>query len=384
MSTTKDVRILGGAKTQYRRGTDGSISEHRNAIDVARAAVASAGIDMSAIDGMVTYSQEYVPETELVRALGTGSLRFLARTPYGGGGVAATVALAAMAIRSGEAEAVLCYRSTNGYSGPRKGRGDAFKDPSGPSALELDWHRSAGLRTPPSWAALLSTRYMQESGADESDIGRIAVAARRTASTNPRAVFHGSAVPTLDDYMADALVATPLRRMDCCVESDGAAALVVTSDAVSGSSGVKVVAATSSMSPWQRHMTNFYEPDALELPEVRDAATRLWQRSGLSPENIDVAVVYDHFTPFVPMQLEAFGFCDRGEGFAYLRDQSADRPVINPHGGQLAEGYVQGLNGIVEAFEQLTGTAANQVDHPKTALATGGGGIPTSSLLLSA
>ena len=133
-------------------------------------------------------------------------------------------------------------------------------------------------------------------------------------------------------------------------------------------------------------MTSYYR-DELGLPEMGVVARQLWQQSGLSPGDIRTAVLYDHFSPFVLPQLEAFGFCARGEAKDFIRDGNIEiggALPVNTHGGQLGEAYIHGLNGVAEAVRQVRGTSVNQVVDVENVLVTAGTGVPTSGAILSA
>jgi acetyl-CoA acetyltransferase len=132
-------------------------------------------------------------------------------------------------------------------------------------------------------------------------------------------------------------------------------------------------------------MTSYYRESISGLPEMGLVARQLWNTTGLGPDDIDVAIIYDHFTPFVLCQLEEFGFCKQGEAKDFLRDGNIElggRLPINTHGGQLGEAYIHGMNGIAEGVRQVRGTSVNQVDGAEHVLVTAGTGVPTSGLVL--
>jgi acetyl-CoA acetyltransferase len=134
-------------------------------------------------------------------------------------------------------------------------------------------------------------------------------------------------------------------------------------------------------------MTSYYRDDMSGLPEMSVVGGRLWQMSGLGPADVQTAILYDHFTPFVLAQLEELGFCGRGEAAGFVRDGGIElggRLPVNPNGGQLGEAYIHGMNGIAEAVRQVRGTSANQVPGVHNVLVTAGTGVPTSGLILSA
>ena len=199
--------------------------------------------------------------------------------------------------------------------------------------------------------------------------------------------FHGKPI-TLDDHQQSRFVAEPLRLLDCCQESDGGVALVVTS--VERARTLKhmpavVRAAAQGSAQGQHRMTSFYRDDLTSLPEMALVARQLYAQSGLGPDDIQSAIFYDHFTPYVLEQLEEFGFCARGEAKDFVRAQQharGGRLPINPNGGQLGEAYIHGMNGIAEAVRQLRGTAVNQLGGLHNVLVTAGTGVPTSGLIL--
>jgi acetyl-CoA acetyltransferase len=165
-------------------------------------------------------------------------------------------------------------------------------------------------------------------------------------------------------------------------------AVVVTSVARARSLANPVVvirAAAQGSGPNQYTMTSYYRDDMTGLPEMGVVARQLWQQSGLRPADIRTAVLYDHFTPYVLMQLEELGFCARGDARHFIADGALEiggRLPLNPHGGQLGEGYLHGMNGIAEAVRQVRGTAVNQVPGEGPVLVTAGTGVPTSGLVL--
>ncbi len=150
---------------------------------------------------------------------------------------------------------------------------------------------------------------------------------------------------------------------------------------------VIIKAGSQGISAGQQVMTSYYRDDITGLPEMGVVAKELYSQSGLGPEALQTAVIYDHFTPFVLPQLEEFGFARRGEAKEFIRaghHARGGKLPINTHGGQLGEAYIHGMNGIAEAVRQVRGTAANQVDSVENVLVTAGTGVPTSGLILGA
>ena len=384
----RTAAITGIGATEFSK--DSGRSELRLAVEAVRAALDDAGLRPSDVGGMVTFAMDGSAEVAVARELGVGELSFLSRVAYGGGAACAVVQQAVLAVAAGLAEVVVCYRALNERSGRRFGRVSAelARAPTS-GGIDTGWHYPMGLATPAAMVAMVARRYMHEFGATTDDFGRVAVAARRHAATNPRAWFHGRPI-TLDEHRASRWIAEPLRLLDCCQESDGAVALVVTSAQRARDLARRpavVCAAAQGSGPDQYVMTSYYRDEMAALPELGVVARQLWSQSGFVPADVRTAVLYDHFTPYVLMQLEALGFCGRGEARHLVAGGGIElggRLPLNPHGGQLGEAYIHGMNGIAEAVRQVRGTAVNQVPGDGPVLVTAGTGVPTSGLVLAA
>lgn len=366
-------------------------SEMRLAVEASLQALADAGLTAGDVDGMVTFSIDGNDEGILARALGIDGLTFFARTSAGGGGAPGTIALASMAIATGKAHTVICYRAMNERSGQRFGQPSEYVSGTfaKAGAIERSFAGPFGMVTPLAWMAHSAQRYLHEYDATSEDFGRQAVIQRDFAVTNPKAFFYQRPI-TLDDHQTSRLVADPLRLLDCCQESDGAVALVLTSAERAAdlpSRAVHVVASAMGLGSQQTGMAPLYRRDITISDETRIVGAQLWEESGLRPGDVDVAILYDHFGPAVLMQLEALGFCERGGAPAFIREggtRLGGELPTNTHGGQLSEGYLHGFNGLTEAVRQLRGTAINQVPDAQHAIVTGGSHVPTSGVLLGA
>lgn len=378
--------IVGIGATEFSK--DSGRSEMSLASEAVAAAIADSGLSPSDIDGMVTYSTDNNPDVEIARHVGIGSLRHFSRVHYGGGAACGTIVMAAMAVATGVADAVVCYRAFNERSGRRFGAGVQDLDRSATAErAQFSWTTPAGLLTPASWVAMVARRYMHLYGATSLDFGRVAVAGRRHAANNPAAWFHEQPI-TLEDHQNSRWIVDPLHLLDCCQETDGGQALVVTSVERARdlpNRPAVVVAGAQGAGDQQWTMTSFYRDDIAQLPEMKVVADELWTSSGLTPADIQTAILYDHFTPYVLMQLEEFGFCGRGEAKDFIADGALEiggRLPINTHGGQLGEAYLHGMNGIAEGVRQVRGTSVNQVASVENVLVTAGTGVPTSGLIL--
>ena len=357
------------------------------AAEATLAALSDAGLAAADVSGMETFTGDANEETELARSLGIPRLTHFARIHYGGGAACAIVQEAAMAVATGVADVVVCYRAFNERSERRFGAGRQGPSADARAPMPTNWYAPFGLVTPASWVAMFAQRYMHETGATSEDFGRVAVANRKHAATNPQAWFYERPI-TLEDHQSSRWIVEPLRLLDCCQESDGGVALVVTSaerarDLPQPPAVIR--AAAQGASTDQETMTSYYRDDIGGLPEMRLVGEQLFEMSGLGPDDIQTAVFYDHFTPFVLTQLEELGFCERGEARHFIADGNIElggRLPINTNGGQLGEAYIHGINGIAEAVRQVRGTSVNPVDGVEHVLVTAGTGVPTSGLIL--
>lgn len=387
MSLSGKAAIAGIGATEFSK--ESGRSELQLSVEATLAALADAGLKPSDVDGLVTFTMDTTSEIALARELGLGDLRFFSRINYGGGAACGTVQQAAMAVATGVADVVVCYRGFNERSGQRFGQTAVWANAQvNTNGLDNAWTYPHGLTTPAATVAMQARRYMHEYGATSEDFGLVAVADRRHAATNPNAFFYGKPI-TLEEHQASRMIAEPLHLLDCCQESDGAVAIVVVSAERArdlAQAPAIISAAAQGSAADQFVMTSYYRSN-IGVPEMGVVGRELWRQSGLSTDDIQTAVLYDHFTPYVLMQLEELGFCGRGEAPGFIADGAIEiggRLPINTHGGQLGEAYIHGMNGIAEAVRQVRGTSVNQVGSVSHALVTAGTGVPTSGLILSA
>ncbi|HVV10131.1 lipid-transfer protein [Amycolatopsis sp.] len=387
MSLSGKAAIVGVGATEFSK--DSGRSELRLASEAVLSALTDAGLKPSDVDGLVSFTMDGNNETSVARELGIPELTFFSRIHYGGGAAAATVQQAAMAVATGVAEVVVAYRAFNERSGHRFGQvSSAAATQVNTSGIDNSFHYPMGLATPAATVAMVAQRYLHEYGATTEDFGRVAVVDRKHAATNPNAWFHGKPI-TLADHQSSRWIAEPLRLLDCCQETDGGVALVITSVARARDlprPPAVITAAAQGSGPDQYIMTSYYRDDLAALPEMGVVGRQLWGQSGIGPSDVDVAVLYDHFTPYVLMQLEELGFCGRGEAKDFIAGDTLEldgKLPLNPHGGQLGEAYVHGMNGIAEGVRQVRGTAVNQVAQVDNVLVTAGTGVPTSGLVLA-
>lgn len=385
METLKDkAAIVGIGHTEYSK--DSGRSEISLAVEAMRNAIADAGLKPSDIDGIAKYSMDNNDPIDIAANLGIPALRFFAEAPYGGGGgPVGSVLLGAMAVATGMANAVIAFRAMNERSGrgtPRFGQASGRKAVSGASA----YHEPFGLFSPAQMVALAARRHMHLYGTKSEHFGAIAVACRTHAQTNPNAVMRGRPI-TIEDHQNSRMIADPLHLLDCCLETDGGAAVVITSAERARDLNHKpafIMAGAFGAGEWnsQRVVKNVEKPET----ESTVIAKVLFARAGVTHKDIDVCYVYDHFTPLVLMAIEELGFCKRGEGGPFVSDGKLLWPhgslPLNTSGGNLSEGYIHGMENTVEAVRQLRGQAINQVKDAEVAFVASGNGVPTTAMIL--
>jgi acetyl-CoA acetyltransferase len=221
--------------------------------------------------------------------------------------------------------------------------------------------------------AFNATRYMHRSGATSADFGRAVVQMRAYAATNPSAHFFGHPI-TLEDHQASRWIAEPcIRLFDCCQETDGAVALVITDRerAADTSAPITIAAAASAALFEEEIASNHYRPELSVMDGSVALASQLFGDSGIGREDVDVAMIYDAFSPILLMQLEGLGFCEFGEAKDFIADGHlgpAGSLPCNTNGGLIGEGYIHGLNLTTEAVRQLRGLSCNQAGDVHTVL----------------
>jgi acetyl-CoA acetyltransferase len=372
MRSRHDQAIIAGiGQTEFSKHS--GRSEMQLAAEAGKAAIADAGLTPADIDGLVTFTLDTTDELLLMRCLGIPTLRWWSRTPHGGAGANTTVQHAAAAVTSGAARNVLVYRAFNERSGRRFGQPNAATTPPG-----WNWYLPFGLDTPAKIYALSFQRYMHEFGLTNADFGRYSVVARKHAATNPNAWFYQRPI-TLDDHQRSRWIVEPiLRLLDCCQESDGGVAIVVsTADRAADlpNPAARIAAIADAQLIHGHVMFNYYNGDLAEYPESRFLGEQLFATAGLSRDDIDVAMLYENFSPVVFLQLEGLGFCGRGEAKDFIADGNIEiggKLPVNTNGGLLGEAYIHGLNNIIEGVRQIRGVAANQVEDVEHVLVAAG------------
>ena len=385
ISLRNEVAIAGIGATEFSKSS--GVSELSLAAQCIVAACEDAGVNPGEVDGLVSFTLDSTDEIEVARAVGANDLGFFSRVHYGGGAAVGTIAQAAMAIATGQASTVVCYRALNGRSGKRMGQG-VSGDIITSDLVHWSWYMAYGMLIPGSWIAMIANKYMHTYGVTREDLGRVAISQRNHALRNPRAWGYGKEL-TMEEYLATDPIAYPLCLYDFCQETDGGVAMLVTSTERARDLRRKpavIRGVTQASTKGQEQMTSFYRDELLSLPEMEMAAERVYAQAGLGPDDIDAACLYDAFTSEVIMQLESFGFCERGEGKDMVRDGALDiegRLPNNTHGGLISEAYVHGMNNIAEGVRLIRGESTGQPNKPvEHVLVSSGVGVPTGALIL--
>lgn len=387
-NTIKDnAAIVGVGQTAYTRNS--GRDELDMACEAIKNAVEDAGLTMADIDGLEAFTLERTSMPTLVGSLGIPNLRFASRISFGGGASCANVMHAAAAVTTGVANYVVCYRSLNEASGHRYGRGDGYATYlSEAPTLHYGYYFPFGLLTPLSWASMYGRRWMHEFKIDPAQLGWYSVVLRENAVRNPNAIFHDKPI-THQDYLDSQMIVEPLRLLDCCVDTDGAAAVIVTTAERAKDlrqTPAYILAAAQAATPESEIQTSYNRTPMSGLPDTWYVGQELYRIAGVGPSDIDVAQLYDPFSLGALLQMEELGFCERGGAAAFCEGGDRIRPggeiPINTSGGLLSEAYIHGYNLIIEAVRQIRGTSTSQVDDVDLSMVTGGPGLPTSGMIL--
>ena len=363
--------IAGIGQTEFSKNS--GRSELQLAVEAARAAIADAGLSPTDIDGMVTFDSDPNDELAMIRSLGIPELRWVSRTIRGGAGSGSCVHHAAAAVASGAANAVLVFRAFNERSGRR------FGQPQNQSSNPAqNWHIPYGLDTPAKIYSLWYQRYMAKYGVTNADFGRYTVAARTYAANNPNAWFYNRPI-TLEDHQSSRWIVEPiLRLLDCCQESDGGVALIVTTAERArdlDAQPVRIESVGTSHLEGGDIMYDYYRSQPGKFHEATSLGAHLFGTAGIEADDLDVCMINENFSPIVLMQLEAYGFCGEGEAKDFIAEGNIDidgKLPVNTNGGLLGEAYIHGVNLIHEAVRQVRGTSFNQVKEVEHAMMTCG------------
>ena len=367
------------------------MSEAEVAAVAIRAALDDAGLALDDVDGLCLYDIESTTVGDVAEVLGLRNVRFFSTHSHGGGAYCAVVLHAAAALSAGHASVVLTFRARN--RGRRSSFGKGYTEGGRPwekiaprIAGFYQWQVPFGVVSPVQEMALIARRHMLDHGTTEDHLGEVACAARSHAVHNPCALMREPL--SLADHHASRLVAEPLRVLDCCLETDGGCALVLTTGERARDlrqPPAHVLAGVQCVGPAHHHPHDWFAFDRRRW--VAAAAERLWSAAGVGPGDVDAAMLYDHFTPMVLVALEDWGFCAPGEGGPFVEDGAirwpAGRLPVNTHGGQLSEAFIHGYNNLTEAVRQVRGTSSCQVADAEVVFVAAASSDPYGALLLS-
>lgn len=373
--------IVGIGQTTFAKGLEDT--ELSLACQAISAAIDDAGLAPSDIDGLSMFSMEEGREVEVARNVGLGDVTYFSEVGYGGGAGCGVVGHAAMAVATGQCQAAVAWRARKRAAKSSRPWSQVSQRIQG----HWQWSRPFGLLRPVDEIAMLTRRYMHEYGATRDHLANVAIAFRKHANRNPNATMREKTL-SRDQYMAARWISEPLCLFDNCLETDGAlAAVIVSAERAKDLRQPPAYIHSFAQSIPAQHqvMTNYFCDDPLLGPSYA-CGRLLWEGSDFKPKDVPVAQLYDAFSPLIPLSLEGYGFCARGEGAAFTEDGALEWPngrlPTNTSGGGMSEAYVHGFNLVLEGVRQVRGTSTSQVDGAESCLVTSGEGVPTSALLL--
>jgi len=369
--------ITGVGQTDYSKASGRSVQTL--ALQAARAAIADAGLKPNDVDAILPYVLGPTSD-EMAAQLGISDLRYSSIIKMGGATFVACLETAALLIHSGIARHVLVFCARNGRSGTRvTGRVSTIPGQS----FRQSFDNPYGFSVPGQWYAMIARRHMIEFGTTRQDAGHFAVTMRKHANLNPNAMMRDVKM-TMDDYMASKPIFDPFHLLDCCLESDGAGAFVVSSAAQAKDMPNKPVfisGAAQAKPQCSDDLCN--RPDMFEIGLTK-AAPRAFAMADMQPADMDGAMIYDCFSYVGLLELEEAGFCRRGEVGDFVKDGRialGGKFPINTHGGLLSEAHIAGINHVIEAVHQLRGACgARQIAGAQRLAVTGWGDLGDGAL----
>lgn len=385
MTSGRGPVIAGVGYTEYSKKSGRSVLSL--AAEACSKALADAGIDRKEVDGILTFSVgDSVPTEAVATALAVEKVNYANDWYAGGFAPAALVHLAGILVNAGVCRNVLVYRAMNGRSSIRLGGTGMSFQAKGVDQFTFPY----GWLSYPQNMAMWCRRHIVKYGTTAEQLGAIAISQRDNAVKNERAMLRTPL--TMENYLNSRMIAEPFRLYDICLETDGGAAVVVTSPERASDCKSKPVYIKAGAYVGGPGMgSTWADPflwDDLSRNFTADLGPKLYKLAGMGPEDIDVAEIYDCFTYTVLMGIEGLGFCKPGEGGAFVESGAIrfnGSIPVNTHGGLLSEGYIHGMNTVVEAVMQLRGEVGErQVQGAETAIVTSGAMQMGSGLILTA
>jgi acetyl-CoA acetyltransferase len=395
MSLKDQTAIVGIGRTQYfKRGQSYPMNTQEMAIHAINAALEDAGLSRDELDGFALYAASLDP-AQMAADMGFKNIRFAATLTSGGNGSAGCVGLAAAAVHAGLANYVVSLMSLQqlntrlgGSAVPSAGGGGGI--PAEYLNANIAFSLPATIASPGHNFSMITNRHMHQYGTTRDHFAEICMTQRDNAIRRPSSVM--TEPLTREDYFNARMISEPLCLFDYTPETDGAVAVITTSvDRAKDLKQPPAIIMGTAAGGTGNHASLL---GSFQMPEEsfasaghRDVAKQVYKMAGVGPQDIDVALLYDHFSPMVLMQIEDYGFCPIGEGGPFVADGNMRWPggaiPVNTHGGNLSEAYVIGMTHVYEAVEQVRGTAVNQVEGCELALCTGGPAmIPMSATIV--
>jgi acetyl-CoA acetyltransferase len=386
-SLTDKAYIAGIGETEYVRGTHKG--ERQLVLEASLAACQDAGIDPSTVDGVVMAWKNVPTNEDFIAALGIKDLRYHSHVFIGGASPAAAIVDAAAVVAAGLVKRVLVATGHNFYSTANR-LSSMNQVPGGLGNIPGQEIRSnieypAGLLAPMQWYSLHANRWFHETRADPAGMEIVALTARRHAQLNPKAYMNGRPLTSVD-YQASPVLVVPFRKFDICLETDGAAAVLIVAPDETRDLRKRAIAIAGGAEGHPDSPDDLANrPDILDMG-IKKAAKRAFEMAGVTRNEIDFAEIYDCFTFIVLRQLEEMGFCKRGEATEFVKNErialGGSLPV-NTHGGLMSQAHVLGMNHVAEAVIQLRGEAGPaQVEGAHIGLVTGYGDFGDGSIVI--
>lgn len=370
MSLKDKAAVSGIGETLYTRGSGKSALQLQ--IEASLEAIADAGLTPKDIDGVIPVGLNPEPAEEFIVNFGLPDVRFSPQIALGGASCVVAVQCAAAAISAGIAKHILIPVGRNGFSGTRAGvRIHDMPQFHFVSEYELP----IGAIAPAQLYAPMARRHMELYGTTSRQLGEIAVTIRDHALLNDNAIMKKPI--TLEDHQNSRMIADPFRLLDCSLESDGGAALVVSAAERAADGRRRPVYVSGVAEGHPDSPGSITQRDDLTRLGIAKAAPRAFEMAGVTPADINVAEIYDCFTYIVLCQIEDMGFCKKGEGGSFVENgrlRLGGALPTNTHGGLLSQAHMLGMNHVVELVRQLRGEAGRrQVKGARLGLATGYG-----------